>query len=53
VIAQMIYIPIETPHQNFIKAECQNLIRYGDRVKAKFWPDWDEVCKSEKWQKRR
>jgi glutathione S-transferase len=45
-LAQMIYIPITTPAGDYIKAECQNLVKYCDRVKEKFWPDWQEILEN-------
>jgi glutathione S-transferase len=43
-LAQLIYIPIKTPHMDFLKSDCQNLIQYCDRMKERFWPDWNEAC---------
>jgi len=44
-LAQIVYIPLESPHQKLINGECRNLLRYCDRIKTRFWPDWDEICK--------
>ena len=27
--------------------ECQNLVQFCERVKGRFWPDWDELCRRE------
>jgi len=45
-LAQIIYVPLESPHQKLINSECRNLARYCDRIKTRFWPDWDEICKT-------
>jgi hypothetical protein len=42
-LAQIVYVPITTPQGDFVKAECQNLVKYCDRMKEKFWPDWQEI----------
>jgi len=45
-LAQILYIPLESPHKKLINTECKNLVRYLDRIKARVWPDWDEICKT-------
>lgn len=60
VIAQILYIPIDTPHKAYIEKnvrsrtnaheislrfQCHNLIEHTERIKAEFWPDWDKVTK--------
>ena len=27
--------------------ECQNLVQFCERVKRRFWPDWDALCRKE------
>ena len=27
--------------------ECQNLVQFCERVKRRFWPDWDAMCQRE------
>ena len=27
--------------------ECQNLVQFCERVKRRFWPDWDSLCQRE------
>lgn len=44
-LAQMVYLPLGTPHERYISQECSNLKDFCDRMKQQFWPDWDEVLK--------
>jgi hypothetical protein len=51
------YLPIETPHKEYLLANAPNLVKHCDRVKAEFWPDWDIVTKqvqthSDAWKKK-
>lgn len=43
LLAQIVYIPIESPYRDLLKNECKNLIEYCDRTKDRFWPDWNEI----------
>jgi len=45
-LAQIIYVLLDSPHQKLMNTECRNLARYCDRIKAKYWPDWDDICKT-------
>lgn len=31
--------------KEWMEAETPNLVALVDRIKAKFWPDWDDMCK--------
>jgi len=42
-LAQFAYFPVVTPHTELIKSECQNLQKYCDRIKDRYWPDWNEI----------
>lgn len=46
-LAQFLYIPIGFPQESFLAAECQNLVQFCERVKRRFWPDWDALCRKE------
>eukprot|EP00095_Tigriopus_kingsejongensis_P001050 maker-scaffold397_size184017-snap-gene-0.42 protein:Tk01050 transcript:maker-scaffold397_size184017-snap-gene-0.42-mRNA-1 annotation:"atp-binding domain-containing protein 3" len=43
-LAQFLYIPMDFPQKAFLKEHCSNIVDYVDRVRDKFWPDWDEMC---------
>ncbi|TRY79376.1 hypothetical protein TCAL_09824 [Tigriopus californicus] len=46
-LAQFLYIPMDFPQKAFIHRECPNLVAYVERIKAKFWPDWEAMCSME------
>ena len=43
-LAQFAYIPMAFPQQIYMKANCENLLRFLDRMRAELWPDWEEMC---------
>jgi len=43
-LVQMVFLPMDTPQKKFIKDECKNLEEFVDRMRTRFWPDWDEMC---------
>ena len=42
VLAMILYLPFETEQKSFIDLHCANLRAFCDRIKERFWPDWDE-----------
>jgi len=42
-LAQILYLPLDTPHKRFIESECKNLVDYCQRIKHSYWPDWNEI----------
>uniref|UniRef100_A0A914X127 Failed axon connections homolog n=1 Tax=Plectus sambesii TaxID=2011161 RepID=A0A914X127_9BILA len=55
-LAQVVYMPIASPHNDLIQQECTNLKEYCDRIKGRFWPDWNECTQKRslhtEWKKR-
>jgi len=49
-VAQMVYASPDSEQEKFIKEKLPNLVAYCDRLKAQFWPDWDDCCYNEKQQ---
>ena len=43
-LAQFAYIPMAFPQQIYMKANCENLLRFLDRMRAEMWPDWEKMC---------
>jgi hypothetical protein len=41
--SQILYLPIDTPHRDFIRKEAKNLEVHCDKIKKEFWPDWKLV----------
>ena len=48
-LCQILFIPINHPHKDFIDSECPNLPPYVERIKAELWPDWDETLAKVPW----
>ena len=45
-LSQIMYINLSEPfpQQVFIKEHCDNLVRFMERFKNEYWPDWDQKC---------
>jgi len=44
-LTQFIYIPF-AGMKDWIETETPNLVALVDRIKTKFWPDWEQMCSS-------
>ncbi|KAI7686499.1 Uncharacterized protein SSS_02522 [Sarcoptes scabiei] len=44
-LAQFIFVPFGGLKE-WMETEASNLINLVNRMKAKYWPDWDEMCSS-------
>lgn len=44
-IAQFVFVPVESLNK-WMEQETPNLISFVNRIKEKYWPDWDEICQS-------
>ncbi|VDD85294.1 unnamed protein product [Enterobius vermicularis] len=42
VLAQIVYVPYDLPQKRLIENELTNLKEYCERMKQRFWPDWEE-----------
>lgn len=56
-LCQIYYAPYTSEHRDLIEKECKNLVEYIERIKNRFWPDWDEVTtkysnETVNWKKR-
>lgn len=49
-LCQQVFCPEgeEGPFQKALEDDCKNLKEYTERMKEKFWPDWDECLAKEK-----
>ncbi|TMS35832.1 hypothetical protein L596_003142 [Steinernema carpocapsae] len=45
MLAQIVYMPFDTPHKQFLFQKCQNLVEFCERVKGRYWPDWEDCTK--------
>ena len=44
-LSQFLYIPLDYPQTKYIREKCPNLIRYVDRFRDTYYPDFEEKCK--------
>ncbi|GMS84313.1 hypothetical protein PENTCL1PPCAC_6488 [Pristionchus entomophagus] len=42
-LAQILFVPYESDHKSMLNDECTNLVKFVDRMKSRFWPDWVDV----------
>uniref|UniRef100_A0A914S3Q4 Metaxin glutathione S-transferase domain-containing protein n=1 Tax=Parascaris equorum TaxID=6256 RepID=A0A914S3Q4_PAREQ len=56
VLAQIVYAPYDLPQKKIIMDELTNLKEYCDRIRGRYWPDWDEcttkLTMSSDWKKK-
>ncbi len=45
-LSQIVFVEMSYPQKDFIKAECDNLVRYLENIKQEYWPDWNTLCDS-------
>uniref|UniRef100_A0A1I7YZT9 Failed axon connections homolog n=1 Tax=Steinernema glaseri TaxID=37863 RepID=A0A1I7YZT9_9BILA len=45
MLSQIIYMPFDTAHKTYIHEHCPNLIDFCERIKGRYWPDWEECTK--------
>ncbi|KAL6732965.1 hypothetical protein ANCDUO_03412 [Ancylostoma duodenale] len=55
-LSQFLYTPLVTPEvKTHMEQHCQNLIKFVERMKETYWPDWEEATKNRsmdsKWKK--
>ena len=46
LLAQFAYVIIGAEQEKLVAEKYSNLKAYCDRMRAKYWPDWDELCVS-------
>ncbi|ESO87889.1 hypothetical protein LOTGIDRAFT_126986, partial [Lottia gigantea] len=44
MLVQIAYHMPGTPHERLIHDKYRNLLEYCERIKAKYWPDWEDRC---------
>lgn len=44
-LCQFYYVPFGGLKE-FMESDCSNLIGFLGRMKERYWPDWDEICKT-------
>ncbi|CAC5377003.1 unnamed protein product [Mytilus coruscus] len=43
-IIQITDVPINFPMRDVIEKECPNILQFVDRIKTKYWSDWNQQC---------
>uniref|UniRef100_T1JRY4 GST N-terminal domain-containing protein n=1 Tax=Tetranychus urticae TaxID=32264 RepID=T1JRY4_TETUR len=43
ILAQFIFVPFEN-YDEFIKNDTPNLFKFVERMKERYWKDWDTIC---------
>ena len=46
------YGTVGSPQQTLIRDKLTNLHDFNERMKEKYWSDWDEICGAEKFQEK-
>ncbi|KAG1661430.1 Failed axon connections [Nymphon striatum] len=44
-ISQFWYLPTDPEITKYLEESCSNLVRFLDRMKERYWSDWEELCK--------
>ncbi|KAK7067235.1 hypothetical protein SK128_002943 [Halocaridina rubra] len=42
LMAQLVWVSPDSPNGRKLREDCSNLIDYCNRMKEKFWPDWND-----------
>ncbi|KAF8362912.1 hypothetical protein PRIPAC_89835 [Pristionchus pacificus] len=42
-LSQILFVPYQSHHKQLLNDECANLVKFVDRMKSRFWPDWTEA----------
>jgi glutathione S-transferase len=52
LLANFEYGTIGSPQQNLIKDKLTNLHDFDERMKEKYWSNWDDICGADKFQEK-
>lgn len=52
LLANFDYGTVGSPQQNLIREKLTNLHDFNERMKEKYWSDWEEICGAEKFQEK-
>ncbi|XP_035225608.1 failed axon connections-like [Stegodyphus dumicola] len=44
-LCQFVYIPFGGLKE-YLESDCTNLLSFVERMKERYWPDWEEMCKT-------
>jgi glutathione S-transferase len=43
-VSQLLWIPIDFPQKKYLHERCPNIVKFMNRFRAEFWPDWEDLC---------
>ncbi|GFQ83772.1 failed axon connections [Trichonephila clavata] len=44
-LCQFVFVPFGGMKE-YLESDCTNLLSFVERMKERYWPDWDEMCKT-------
>ncbi|GIY01655.1 failed axon connections [Caerostris darwini] len=44
-LCQFVYVPFGGMKE-YLESDCTNLLSFVERMKERYWPDWEEMCKT-------
>ncbi|XP_064594832.1 failed axon connections-like [Liolophura sinensis] len=44
-LIQILWLKLNFPPRFYAVKECKNLLRFLDRMRDRFYPDWEQLCK--------
>ncbi|XP_015929788.1 failed axon connections [Parasteatoda tepidariorum] len=44
-LCQFVYVPFGGMKE-YLESDCTNLLSFVERMKERYWPDWEEICKT-------
>ena len=42
-VAQALWQDVDSPPSKFLRTECTNLVSHAERMKERYWPDWEDA----------
>ncbi len=43
MLSQIVYVDFSYAHKDLLITECTNIMPYMERIRRKYWPDWDNI----------
>lgn len=44
-LCQFVFVPFGGLKE-YLESDCTNLLSFVERMRERYWPDWEEMCKS-------
>lgn len=39
----VVYVPFDSPQRRYLNENCPNLYEYCERIRIRYWPDWNII----------